>query len=95
MGNPSGVVVFLEVNELRLHARVSNTLVSQHLHYVQYIFGLMVLHCCFPMPERVKSALPEPLIFELARMFVPKLVCDVPDASGFGFIAIIYGCFSC
>jgi hypothetical protein len=30
-----------------------------------------------------------------ARVVVPKLVCEVPDASGFGFVMSVDGCFSC
>jgi len=47
--------------------------VSEKSLNVEYVIGLMVFHCCFPMPESMESDSLESWILKLERCFLPLI----------------------
>jgi len=54
------LVWFLKVCELRVPHGVLDVSVSQQLHHMEDVFGLVVFHCCLPVSEGMKVDLEEP-----------------------------------
>ena len=48
------VVIVLDCYELRIDERICDVSVSEQMHDVQNVFGLMVLHRGLPVPERME-----------------------------------------
>jgi hypothetical protein len=47
------------------------------------------------IPVQIQGRLVEEIDKMRARMAVPKLVCKVSDAPGFGFVVSVQSCFCC
>jgi hypothetical protein len=70
------VIVVFEVDQMRVDEGVVDVSVTEELHDVKNVLGLVVFHCGFPVSEGVEFDLEEPWVLQLGGgAFALYLVC--------------------